>query len=305
MKFGGQTSIRPAELKSILKPSLSSVSIANVTTQVPVESTAYKYTLRRAQSKNRVVFQAEPEILNIQEQPTLTNDNLSSSKFIEPRAESTALDRQREVSKWHSTRLDYFTSTALNWSDASSPELSRSKQFSSTMINSTRRVSCAYEYQEESVVISRSPNLIERADQGDLSTICHEDTTCTSTEADESTYQSVRNISSYYLDSSESTENSSQFESSWDSSCSESTFQAAPQPLAANLDQNVYVCIVPTNATHQGDIALKFSERVKIIQMTNHSALVRVLHNGSVGYVPTDNLIPLARFLDSIQQLRK
>lgn len=302
MKFG-YTFNRPAELKSILKPSASAVSLANVTTQVPVESTAYKYTLRRVQSKNRVAFQAEPEILNEQE-PTLTNDNLCSSKFIEPRAESTALDRHQEASKWHSTRLDHISAT-LNWSDALSPEISRSKQLSSTMVNrnSTTRLQTAYEYQE-STIISRSPTLIECDERADLSTICHDDTTCSTN--DDYTYQ--YNAQSFYPDSSDSTEYSSQMNSSdSESSCSDSTVYAcfAKTQPAANLDQNVYVCVVPTTATQQGDIGLRFSERVKIIQMTNHSALVRVLHDGSVGYVPTDNLIPLSRFLESIQQLRK
>ena len=59
------------------------------------------------------------------------------------------------------------------------------------------------------------------------------------------------------------------------------------------------VCIKPHIATVEGDMPLRYTDRVQLLHENNGVLLVRNLLTGSCGYVPAHHLISLEQFLAS------
>lgn len=65
-----------------------------------------------------------------------------------------------------------------------------------------------------------------------------------------------------------------------------------------NDQEQLYVCCIPYDARVQGDLNLKFAERVKLIHSNNNGmSLVQNVSNKQCGYVPTISITLLASFL--------
>lgn len=109
--------------------------------------------------------------------------------------------------------------------------------------------------------------------------------------------KSLTNSSSDY-DSppSESTRSSSfNYESS---QCSESPIEFQTLYSSTQFEDIIYVCTMPYQARFEGDLSLKYTDRVRVLHATEDFALVKKI-NGSeeCGYVSTRCLISLTEFL--------
>ena len=66
-----------------------------------------------------------------------------------------------------------------------------------------------------------------------------------------------------------------------------------------------YACCVSYDAQIQGDLTLRFSERVKLLHYEENFSLVQNLHTKTCGYVPTYCIMKLSRFLRDFKYLNK
>ncbi len=65
-------------------------------------------------------------------------------------------------------------------------------------------------------------------------------------------------------------------------------------------DEDVYVCIRPYEPKVQGDINLKYTDRVKLLHSNQEFALVKNLITNNCGYVPISCLINLSQFIKNL-----
>ncbi len=70
---------------------------------------------------------------------------------------------------------------------------------------------------------------------------------------------------------------------------------------AFKTDDAVYVCCVDYQAQIQGDLNMKYADRVKLLHSNDDFALVENLINGKCGYVPTNSIKTLSEFLSQIK----
>jgi hypothetical protein len=63
----------------------------------------------------------------------------------------------------------------------------------------------------------------------------------------------------------------------------------------------IYSCHVPYKATHDGDLTIKFAERLQIIKDDGQDfILVKNLSNHKFGYIPRDHIVPVNKFLANL-----
>lgn len=63
----------------------------------------------------------------------------------------------------------------------------------------------------------------------------------------------------------------------------------------------IYSCFIQYNALYDGDLTIKFAERLQIIQDDcNYHVLVQNVSTKKFGYVPRDHIIPVNRFLETL-----
>jgi hypothetical protein len=63
----------------------------------------------------------------------------------------------------------------------------------------------------------------------------------------------------------------------------------------------LYVCCIDYDAIIQGDLSLRFSDRVKLIHSSEEYSLVKNVLSSQCGYVPNHCIQPLFQFLDNIK----
>ena len=82
-------------------------------------------------------------------------------------------------------------------------------------------------------------------------------------------------------------------------SASPSSASSRSAPVAQSSKPDLFICIRPVRANSQGQIELKMSDHVQLLLDSGHSLLVRVFPSGTVGYVPSDSVLPVDHFLKS------
>ena len=65
--------------------------------------------------------------------------------------------------------------------------------------------------------------------------------------------------------------------------------------------EEIFVCCVDYQAKVQGDIDMKYADRVRLLYLSDDFALVENLINGKCGYVPTNCIKTLGKFLNQIK----
>ena len=85
--------------------------------------------------------------------------------------------------------------------------------------------------------------------------------------------------------------------------------QSQPQQQQQSLGKRQLIgeqvkkaCIRATRVEMDGDLALQFAERVKVISENGAFSLVESIHTGDIGYVPTDSLIDIKLFICHLNQ---
>lgn len=66
-------------------------------------------------------------------------------------------------------------------------------------------------------------------------------------------------------------------------------------------NERLYVCCKAFKAKMDGDLSLRFTDRIKLIHQNNDIALVKNILNGKCGYVPRDCITTISEFLSEIQ----
>jgi hypothetical protein len=66
-------------------------------------------------------------------------------------------------------------------------------------------------------------------------------------------------------------------------------------------NERLYVCCKAFRAKMDGDLSLRFTDRVKLIHQNDDIALVKNILNGKCGYVPRDCITTISEFLNEIQ----
>ena len=66
-------------------------------------------------------------------------------------------------------------------------------------------------------------------------------------------------------------------------------------------NERLYVCCKAFRAKMDGDLSLRFTDRVKLIHKNDDIALVKNILNGKCGYVPRDCITTISEFLNEIQ----
>ncbi len=93
---------------------------------------------------------------------------------------------------------------------------------------------------------------------------------------------------------------SSRFSESANSSSNTCSDESAPFSLPIHQKMEVYVCKSPYTAKYEGDISLKYTERVNILYATEEFTLVKKIDGANVfGYVSTACLTSLQDFIKS------
>ena len=86
-------------------------------------------------------------------------------------------------------------------------------------------------------------------------------------------------------------------------SCASECFQEVNSSFFQNKEENntmVYVCIQSYQPQFQGDIELKYTERVYVLHATEEFSLVKRISNQECGYVPSSSLTSFSSFIKSI-----
>ena len=130
--------------------------------------------------------------------------------------------------------------------------------------------------------------------------------TCISEE--ESTYSSAYSNSTYSspisVGSSIFTTDSSDFEQTQyytNPSCESECFRDVnPSYFELEVPQIVYVCVQSYQPHFQGDIELKYTERVTVLHATADFSLVKKISTQEFGYVPSTCLTSLSSFIKSV-----
>lgn len=113
---------------------------------------------------------------------------------------------------------------------------------------------------------------------------------------------STLTTSSYYTDD-ETTFNSTQsnsFTSQDFQTVRSSIFEQSIHLNNQSEHEQLYVCIVPYEAKIQGDLNLKYAERVKIVHGNKDYSLVQNITTKQCGYIPTNCIISLSSFLNQL-----
>lgn len=66
-------------------------------------------------------------------------------------------------------------------------------------------------------------------------------------------------------------------------------------------NERLYVCCKAYKAKMDGDLSLRFTDRIKLIHQNDDIALVKNILNGKCGYVPRDCITSISEFLSEIQ----
>lgn len=66
-------------------------------------------------------------------------------------------------------------------------------------------------------------------------------------------------------------------------------------------NERLYVCCKAYKAKMDGDLSLRFTDRIKLIHQNDDIALVKNILNGKCGYVPRDCITTISEFLSEIQ----
>ena len=89
-------------------------------------------------------------------------------------------------------------------------------------------------------------------------------------------------------------------DSTFGSECSSSSSSFEVEAIDSAMPvHKTLVCIKPHIATMEGDMPLRYTDRVQLLHENNGVLLVRNLLTGSCGYVPAHHLISLEQFLAS------
>ncbi len=87
-----------------------------------------------------------------------------------------------------------------------------------------------------------------------------------------------------------------------DCSCVESNCSQVNNESYFDIDnERLYVCCKAYNAKMDGDLSLRFTDRIKLIHQNDDIALVKNILNGKCGYVPRDCITTISEFLSEIQ----
>jgi len=87
-----------------------------------------------------------------------------------------------------------------------------------------------------------------------------------------------------------------------DCSCVESNCSQLNNESYFDIDnEKLYVCCKAYNAKMDGDLSLRFTDRIKLIHQNDDIALVKNILNGKCGYVPRDCITTISEFLSEIQ----
>lgn len=86
-------------------------------------------------------------------------------------------------------------------------------------------------------------------------------------------------------------------------------FYEQPTPKRLKFDQvdaefnptMLYVCFKDFDSIIQGDLSLRFSDRVKLLHTGDEYSLVKNVLSNRCGYVPNQCIQPLEKFLDNIK----
>lgn len=87
-----------------------------------------------------------------------------------------------------------------------------------------------------------------------------------------------------------------------DSSSSVSSTSSNSSSISSN---EIYVCCKEYKARIQGDLNLKFADRVKLVHLNEEYALVENVISGQFGYVPFECIKTLNEFLSNIKLLNR
>jgi len=260
-----------------------------------------------------------------------TNDfNATMSLYYSPSEYSTCSSEQNldtiNISRWHSTKLDdecgFVDQT--NTFSCKQQSVDEHKQLSSTIREQADRLIKKGYYNtpldsKNYTVISHKPSFLQMPSQIDHDNTASTYDYCSTCDASSIGYSETPEEEFYtvYNDQSQysSEEDTTVFPSSLvtnsinsDASSNDSFSTTATQDsLNYELDtlysSDYYVCILDYKPKLEGDIAIKYSDKVKVINsgssLTNNNyVFVQLLKNGKYGYAPKKCFISLAQFLN-------
>jgi hypothetical protein len=81
--------------------------------------------------------------------------------------------------------------------------------------------------------------------------------------------------------------------------CSSTTNSSGSESNFSSVDQyaEIYVCHLPYKAQYDGDISLKYTDRVQVLHATEEFTLVKKINGSECGYVSTSCLTSLHEFI--------
>ena len=231
-------------------------------------------------SKIQIHFNEIEPINEFKKQNTNINNTNSNLLFSKP--------------MFHSTQLEQTIDSSIYMSALAVDNYDYKK--SSTMINSNQNESILSDNLLATQIKSNDSNITD-----DLSQY----TTRLFVSESNSLYFSPikRNKFVQINKSNDSTESSSYFTN--DETSESEDFQTVRssiyvQSTSESIQDQLHVCIVPYSAKIQGDLSLKYAERVKVIHSNNDFSLVQNIVSKQCGYVPTNCIVLLSNFLNQL-----
>jgi hypothetical protein len=257
--------------------------------------------------------------------------NTTTSLYYSPSDYSTCSSEQNldtiNISRWHSTKLDdeccFVDQT--NTSSFKQQSVDEHKQLSSTIREQADRLIKKGYYNapldsKNYTVISHKPSYLQMPSQIDHDTTASTYDYCSTCDASSIEYSetspeefyTIYNEQSQYSSEEDTTvfpsslvTNSinSDASSSNDSFSTTATQDSLNYELDTHYSSDYYVCILDYKPKLEGDIAIKYSDKVKVINsgssLTNNNyVFVQLLKNGKYGYAPKKCFIGLAQFLN-------
>lgn len=273
--------------------------------------------------ENKTVINAK-EILQISSGETDTTSLYYSPSTASDCSSDVNLDTIN-ISRWHSTKLDQ---QSMNDYSQLPTEIGNNttiaqKQLSSTIREQTDRLVKKGYYNApldngNYTVISHKPSYLQLPSQiEDCDSLCDSCSTYDSSSvyAESAEFYTMYDSASEYLTSSDettifpsslvtnSTHSSDNESSSNDSLSTTATQDSFNNELDAHYSSDYFVCILDYKSKLEGDLSIKYSDKVKVINggnslaSNNNFVFVQLLKNGKYGYVPKKCLISLAQYL--------
>ena len=289
----------------------------------------FKLSLCSKPSKKEINYEYAPyenkTVIKANEIPQMLDSNADTTSLYH--SSSSYSDCSSElnldtinISRWHSTKLD---EQSFDVDRSTLPQAITHKQLSSTIREQTDRLIKKGYYSAPSdynnyTAISHRPSFLQLPSQidntydscsnCDVSTDYSETTEEIYTTDDDHTqslsrYSDETTVfpSSLVTNSINSSGNES---SSNDSLSTTATQDSFNNEIDTHYSSDYYVCILDYKPKLEGDIGIKYSDKVKVINggsnfaTNNNYAFVQLLKNGKYGYVPKKCLISLAQYLN-------